>query len=57
VILVGLGSVAAVCGDRSPMDNQSLMPEWHRFLDYDCDNDNDNDSDNDNDFGRGSAFS
>jgi len=51
VILVGLGSVAAVCGDRSPMDNQSLMPEWQRFLDYDCDNDNDND------FGRGSAFS
>jgi len=52
VILVGLGSVAA-SGDRNLVDTGLLMPEWQRFLDYDCDNDNDND----NDFGRDSAFS
>ena len=54
-MLVGLGSVAAVSGDRNVVDTGSLMPEAHRFLDYDCDNDSDND--NDSDFGRGSAFS
>jgi len=27
--------------DRNPVDIELLMPEWHRFSDYDNDNDKD----------------